>query len=265
MSQALKSPNKNTQPFIQLLEIIHRLRAPGGCPWDRKQTPESLKAYIVEDSYEVRDAIDNGQPDDICEELGDLLLQVLLQSEIAAEKGQFTIVDVIEGLSAKLVYRHPHVFGDTQVDGADEVLTNWEKLKKEEKGRKRLFDGLPRELPGLLRAARTGEKAARVGFDWPGPDEVRKKVMEELGELDEAIAADDQEARQSELGDLLFAVAQWARHLGVQPEESLRAGCRRFEDRFYKMEHVATGNGQEIKDLDLDAMEQIWQQVKEAE
>ncbi|MCP4195856.1 MAG: nucleoside triphosphate pyrophosphohydrolase [Proteobacteria bacterium] len=249
--------------FTELAEIIRRLRAPGGCPWDRKQTPKSLKSFIVEETYEVLDAIDNENPGEICEELGDLLLQIILQAEIGAEQGQFTIEDVVRGLSKKLIHRHPHVFGDTSVENADEVLVNWEQLKKEEKENRGLFDGLPRHLPSLQRASRMGEKATRVGFDWPDAKSVRDKVQEELDELDEAVSRDDPESINHELGDLLFAIAQWARHLGEQPEEVLAGGCKRFVRRFSRMEQIAADTEQPLNDLNLEELEQLWQQTKE--
>jgi MazG family protein len=248
--------------FTELADIIHRLRAPGGCPWDRKQTPKSLKSFIIEEAYEVLDAIDNENQSELCEELGDLLLQILLQAEIGAEQGQFTIEDVVRGISKKLIHRHPHVFGDTSVEDAAEVLVNWEQLKKEEKENRGLFDGLPSHLPALQRASRMGEKATRVGFDWPDSKSVRDKVQEELDELDEAVSQGHPKLINHELGDLLFAIAQWARHLGEQPEEALASGCKRFAQRFSKMEKTAADAGASLTDLDMEKMEQLWQQAK---
>jgi MazG family protein len=263
MNSDQKSPNDVAgRAFSELAEIIHRLRAPGGCPWDRKQTPKSLKSFIVEETYEVLDAIDNESPGDICEELGDLLLQILLQAEIGAEQDQFTIEDVVRGITKKLIHRHPHVFGDTSVKNADEVLVNWEQLKKEEKEGRGLFDGLPRHLPALQRASRMGEKAGRVGFDWPDTKSVRDKVQEELEELDEAVSLDDPKSINHELGDLLFAIAQWARHLGEQPEEALASGCKRFVQRFSQMEQIATDTEKSLNDLNLAELEQLWLQTK---
>jgi tetrapyrrole methylase family protein/MazG family protein len=263
MNSDTKSPkNAAGSAFTELAEIIHQLRAPGGCPWDRKQTPKSLKSFLVEETYEVLDAIDNENPEELCEELGDLLLQILLQSEIGAEKGQFTIEDVVRGISKKLIHRHPHVFGDTSVENADEVLVNWEQLKKEEKEGRGLFDGLPVHLPALQRAARMGEKAGRVGFDWPNTESVRDKVQEELDELDEAVSQGNAKQIKHELGDLLFAIAQWARHLDKQPEEALASGCKRFARRFSKMEKTAADAGTPLNDLDMEKMELLWQQAK---
>ena len=251
------------EAFANLTEIIAKLRAPDGCPWDREQTHESLKPFIVEESYEVIDAIDRGKPADLKEELGDLLLQIMLQSEISREEGEFDIADVVTGLSGKMVNRHPHVFGNTPVDGADEVLVNWEKIKKEEKKGSGLFDGLPLHLPGLLKAARMGEKAGRVGFDWPEAVSVRVKVREELEELDEAVASGDRAAMEHELGDLLFSVAQWGRHLGQFPEEAIQACCTRFANRFEGVEELVRDSGREIADCTLQELEDAWQEVKD--
>lgn len=257
-----ESPDTPADGFAELVEIIRRLRAPGGCPWDREQTPESLKPYVIEEAYEVVDAIDGGRADELCEELGDLLLQIVLQAQIAAERGRFDIGDVVRGLSAKMVGRHPHVFGDAKVDGAGDVLVNWERIKKREKADRGLFDGLPSHLPGLLKAARMGEKAGRVGFDWPDAAAVREKVAEELGELDEAAAGGEAAAVRHELGDLLFAVAQWGRHLGEAPEEAMRAACRRFAGRFEAMARDLGERGRDLEALDADELEAAWRRAK---
>jgi len=250
--------------FVDFVEVVRRLRAPGGCPWDREQTPTSLKPFIVEESYEVIDAIDSGDQAEICEELGDLLLQIALQSQISVEQGGFDIADVARGITAKLIHRHPHVFGDVEVDGSGEVLKNWEQLKKQEKEDRGLFDGLPSQMPVLQKAARIGEKAGRVGFDWPDAAAVREKVAEELTELDEAVARGDGEAMEHEIGDLLFAVAQWARHLGLAPEEALRGCCGRFQARFEQMTGLIDGEGRAIAELSADRLEEYWQRAKEA-
>ncbi|MBW2278478.1 MAG: nucleoside triphosphate pyrophosphohydrolase, partial [Deltaproteobacteria bacterium] len=252
------------QAFAEFVEVVRRLRAPGGCPWDREQTPATLKPFIVEESYEVIDAIDSGKSKDICEELGDLLLQIGLQSQLAAEQGEFDIADVARGITAKLIHRHPHVFGDVKVDGSGEVLKNWEQLKKQEKKDRGLFDGLPSQMPVLQKAARIGEKAGRVGFDWTDALAVRKKVAEELAELDEAVAHGDVAAMEHEIGDLLFAVAQWARHLGLAPEEALRACCGRFQNRFEQMTKLIDDDGHKIAELSVDQLESFWQRAKAA-
>jgi tetrapyrrole methylase family protein/MazG family protein len=248
--------------FAELVEIVRRLRAPGGCPWDREQSHDTLKPFLVEEAYELLDAIDRRRNEELREELGDVLLQIMLHAQIGAEEEAFDIADVVSGLSRKLVGRHPHVFGETAVSGAGEVLVNWEKIKKGEKAGRGLFDGLPASLPALQKAARMGEKAGRVGFDWPDAAGVRTKVAEELREVDEAVAAGDFDAVERELGDLLFAAAQWARHLGQQPEEALRKGCSRFASRFAEMEKTVRRDGRELSELDPDALEAAWQEVK---
>ncbi len=251
-----------TVAFRRLVDIVHRLRAPGGCPWDRKQTPESLKQYIIEEAYEVLDAIDSGDPDDIKEELGDLVLQVMLQAEIASEHKRFAIEHVLDAISDKLIHRHPHVFGKVNVNSADEVITNWEKIKQKEKKDRGLFDGLPKHLPALQMAGRIGEKAARVGFDWPDIEGVRAKIDEELQEADEAAASGSPEEITHEIGDILFSVAQWARHLGVQPEEALRACCDRFRGRFASVESDAKQQGVRLDEMGIDRLEALWQEAK---
>ncbi len=252
-----------SEAFSRIVEIVRRLRAPGGCPWDRKQTPKSLKQYIVEEAYEVLDAIDAESDGALCEELGDLLLQVLLQSDIAEEAGTFSIEEVMDGLSNKLIRRHPHVFGETAVKDADEVISNWEKIKQQEKKGRGLFDGLPVHLPALQTAGRMGEKAARVGFDWPDTASVREKVKEELAEADEAAASGDKAAVQAEIGDLLFATAQWARHLKIEPEEALRESCARFKMRYAAMEEAAVSAGTPIETLGLERLDALWRMAKE--
>lgn len=251
-----------TRALGELIEIVRRLRAPGGCPWDREQTAATLKPFIVEESYEVIDAIDSGNHGEICEELGDLLLQIALQAQIASEQGAFDIADVARGISAKLIHRHPHVFGDVEVSGSGEVLKNWEQLKQQEKEGRGLFDGLPSRLPALQRAARMGEKAGRVGFDWPNAPAVRDKVAEELGELDAAVGRGDRGAIDHELGDLLFAIAQWARHLGLAPEEALRACCSRFTGRFETMRRLIDQEGRRLSEMSPEQLETAWQRAK---
>jgi MazG family protein len=263
-SKKSEKSERIAEAFGELCEIVHRLRAPGGCPWDREQTPASLKPYIIEEAYEVLDAIDTGHAEPLCEELGDLLLQVVLQSEIADEAQSFDIADVSMAISRKLVSRHPHVFGDTEAKSAADVLTNWEKIKRgESAGSRGLFDGLPKGLPALQQAARMGEKAGRLGFDWPTVAGVREKVDEELREFEEAVVAGDRDAMTHELGDLLFSISQWARHLGLQPEESLRAGCDRFKQRFSHMQSLAAAQRENGLDgLSIDEMEVYWQRAK---
>ena len=211
------------------------------------------------------DAIDSGQPDHLREELGDLLLQIMLQSQIFHESGQFHVGDVVDGLSKKMIHRHPHVFGEVQVNGADEVVANWEKIKAGEKNRRGLFEGVPAALPALLKSFRMGQKASRVNFDWPDAVQVRAKVVEELAELDEAIAAGRAGDIEHELGDLLFAVAQWARHLHCDPEEALRRCCERFELRLSSVQERLHRMDRSMGDCSLEELEQLWQDVKRHE
>lgn len=251
--------------FSELIDVIDTLRSPDGCPWDRKQTYSSLKPYIVEETYEVLDAIESGDMSHLQEELGDVLLQIMLHSQIAFEDNSFHVGDVIRGLSRKMVERHPHVFASTQVRDADEVVTNWEKIKSEQKGERGLLDGVPSALPGLLKAYKMGQKAGRVGFDWPDLVSVREKVSEEITELDEAVSRDRKDEMTHELGDVLFAVAQWGRHLELDPEEAMRQCCDRFKTRFSFVQACAKNGNKEIGEYSIDELEQFWQQAKNNE
>lgn len=253
----------------RLVEIMRRLLAPGGCPWDQAQTPQSLRRYVLEEACEVIDAIDREDPRALCEELGDLLLQVVFQTEIARCGGHFGPDDVVDGICDKLERRHPHVFGNVKVDGPEQVHRNWERIKAEEKQGRRVLDGVPRSLPALARAQRLGEKAARVGFDWPDRSGVREKVDEELRELDEAIASDDPEAVREELGDALFALVNLARHVGVDAELALQDTSRKFARRFAAVEaQVQRRHGgfeQARETLDIETLESYWQAAKTRE
>jgi MazG family protein len=229
----------------RLVGVMRRLLGPGGCPWDQEQTYETLRKYVLEEACEVIDAIDSGNRVALREELGDLLLQVVFQAELGRREGSFAIDDVIEGIVAKLVYRHPHVFGDASghpekefASAADAaaVLRNWEKLKAREKGRRGLLAGVPRSLPALTRAQRIGEKVARVGFDWESAEGSRAKVNEELRELDAAVVAGGASAVEEELGDLLFALVNFSRHLNIDAEGALRRASDKFTRRFDHVE-----------------------------
>lgn len=247
-----------------LLEVIDRLRSPGGCPWDMKQTEQSMAPHLLEESYEAVEAIASGDATDACEELGDVLMNILMIARIAAESDRFDTAAVARAITDKLVRRHPHVFGDVEADDADTVLENWEKIKIAERRdrpteRKGVLSGLPVDLPALLKAARLGEKAARVGFDWPDARGAREKVDEELRELDQAIAEGDRDEIEAELGDLLFAVTNVARRHGVDPETALRHANHRFTERF---EYVETQLGDRLTDASLDEMESLWSTAK---
>jgi tetrapyrrole methylase family protein/MazG family protein len=249
--------------FQGLQETVAHLRSPEGCPWDREQTHESLRAGLLEEAYESVTAIDQGDLEGLREELGDLLLQVLLQTQIAAEAGTFKMPDVIQGIDAKLKYRHPHVWGETVVDDTRQVLQNWEELKHEEKQeRESVLDGVPAALPALQQANTYGQRVARVGFDWPDVAGVVAKVREEMDELR---AAETREHREAELGDLLFAVANWARWLGIDPESALRKANARFKRRFAHLEREARRRGADLDDLSIDELEAFWQAAKESE
>jgi tetrapyrrole methylase family protein/MazG family protein len=246
--------------FEGFQETVAHLRAPDGCPWDREQTHESLRGNLMEESYEALAAIDAGDIDALREELGDLLLQIVLQTQIATEEGGFRMADVIAGIDAKLKYRHPHVWGTAAVSSAGEVVARWECLKREEKGEHAsLLDGVPRALPALEQALSYGQRAARVGFDWPGPAEVVEKVREEMGELE---LAGTPEAVEAESGDLLFAVANWARHLGVDPETALRQANARFARRFRAVEELVRQRGLQLGEMSIVEMEALWQEIK---
>ncbi len=246
-----------------LVQIMNQLRGPGGCPWDAEQTMESLQPYLIEEAYECLEAMERGDRTSQCEELGDLLLQVVFQSRIAEEESAFTLDDVIDGICRKLIRRHPHVFGDQKGLDAAAVEKQWEQIKRTEKAgdNRSIVSGIPPAAPGLQRAARLGEKAARVGLDWIDAPSVRAKVDEELLELAEAQRCGDRAAIEEEFGDLLFTMAQWARHLKLEPEVVLRRATRKFTDRVSHMEHILAESGvawDDVQDLDI-----LWQQAKD--
>jgi len=227
--------------FPRLVELMQRLLEPDGCPWDREQSFATLRRYVLEEACEVVDSIDGGDRDELCAELGDLLLQVVFQAELGRAEGAFGPDDVVAAICDKLVRRHPHVFADVAVDGADEVLRNWERIKAAErtgkkKGKEGVLGGVPRSLPALTRAQRVGEKVARVGFDWPDARGSRGKVGEELSELDHALAAGDKDRIEAELGDVLFALVNLARHVDVDAEGALRRTIEKFSRRFDHVE-----------------------------
>lgn len=252
--------------FPELVAIMQRLLAPDGCPWDREQTFETLKGFLIEEAYEVLEAIDAGAPAEHCEELGDLLFQIVFQAELRAAEGHFGIEDVVAAVATKMRRRHPHVFGETKVKDSAEVLANWGKIKAAEhegKGKpRRTLDGVPKDLPALLRAQRIGEKAAAVGFDWPDAKGVRLKIDEELAEIEAAVKSGDPAAVEHEVGDLLLAVSRYAAKLGVAPEDALRSALRRFQDRFEAMEDAVAAEGRELKDCSLDTLDRHWNRIK---
>jgi MazG family protein len=263
-------PTPRASDAIQrLLGIMERLRGPDGCPWDREQTLRTLRPYVLEETYEVLEAIDGGDVREHCEELGDLLLQIVFQAQLRAEEGAFGFAEVADAISDKLVSRHPHVFGDAQVSDAEGVLKQWAALKREEKrargGGESVLEGVPREMPALARADRLTEKASRIGFDWPDAGGARAKVQEELRELDEATTLGDREAIEHELGDVLFALANLSRKLGVPPEEALRGTIARFVSRFAHVERELARRGVPHAGATLAEMDALWDDAKAIE
>lgn len=250
----------------RLLDVVQRLRGPDGCPWDKEQTLKTLKPFLVEETYEVIDAIDSEDSARHHEELGDLLLQVVLQAQLRAEEGAFTFDDVADRLATKLVRRHPHVFGDVRVEGTQDVLRNWERIKAQEKSdgqsRRSLLEGIPRHLPALQKAQRVQARAARVGFDWDDIADVIAKVDEELAETKDAIAQGNAAEVEEEIGDLLFAVVNLCRFVDVQSEDALRATVGKFTNRFAQVEQRLHAQGKELRDCTLAEMDTVWEAVK---
>jgi tetrapyrrole methylase family protein/MazG family protein len=250
--------------FSSLVEIMSRLRGEGGCEWDRAQTHATLRQYLLEEAHEVVDAISRKNMALLCEELGDLLLQILFHAQIASEKGEFTITDVIESISEKMVRRHPHVFSDASAATPEAVSLQWEQIKKtmENRNHASLVGGVPRSFPSLLRAAKITKKAARAGFDWENTGQVLKKVGEEMEELKEAISGGDPEKMEHELGDVLFALVNLARFLNIHPEVAMVAANERFERRFEAMEKIAEQSGCSINQADLITLDRLWEKAK---
>ncbi len=252
----------------RLLDVVKTLRAPDGCPWDREQTIESLRSNLIEETYEVVDAMDSGDRGDLCEELGDLLLQVVFQAQICSEEGSFTFDDVARGIADKLVRRHPHVFGDVQADTTDEVLRNWEKIKKTEKGGdtpRSLVDGIPRHLPALSKAHLVQKRVAKVGFEWDEVSGVVAKLEEELAEVKEAMAQKDAAAIREELGDLMFSTVNLTRYLGHNSEEVLNENISKFMRRFQGLETRLHAENRELDACSISELEAVWQDVKKEE
>jgi tetrapyrrole methylase family protein/MazG family protein len=254
------------EEFRALVGVIAALRAPTGCPWDREQDHKSLRKYLIEESYEVVDAIDHGSPAKLEEELGDLLLQILLHSEIASEEGQYDIADVCEHIRKKLIRRHPHVFGEVEVSGVNDVLHNWEEIKSREPGREEItsaIGGVPKSLPALMRAAEISKRAARTGFEWPDMQGVLDKLHEETEELKQAILSNDQKKVKSEIGDVLFTIVNISRWSKIDPEEALREMLERFQSRFTAIEEYAKATERSINDLTIEEMDEIWNKAKQ--
>ena len=275
--------------FRQLCDVVAKLRSPEGCPWDRQQTLETIKPYTLEETYELLEAIDSGDDDAITEELGDLLLQVVLDAQIGADEGRFSLIEVVERLTEKLIHRHPHVFGDVEARTAAEVTHHWDHMKQHEKQRASVLDGIPAELPALARTARVTAKAARVGYDFPNREMLFDKLREEVDELanelfadgkipempatvdavptpDEPVDNPERQARiECEIGDILFVIANIARRWKVNPEEALRKSSRKFERRFAYIEQKLAEQGRDIRQTSLRDMEDLYQQCKREE
>ncbi|WP_286974701.1 nucleoside triphosphate pyrophosphohydrolase [Acetomicrobium sp. UBA5826] len=257
--------------FEELVEIMKKLRAPGGCPWDKKQTLETLKEYVIEESYELIDAIDSRDVKNICEECGDLLLQIVFIAQIAAENDWFDVHAIIESLCDKLKRRHPHVFGDLKVRDSEEVRRNWDMIKLQERESKKeepsRLTGIPRSMPALLRAYAIQERAAKVGFDWEkgNLDPIWAKIDEEICELRKALDEGDAGEVKEEIGDLLFAVVNLSRHIGVNPEEALQVANEKFSARFRFIEESVEGKGGSFDEYSLDELETLWQSAKKAQ
>jgi MazG family protein len=259
------------EKFSKLVEIMARLRGPGGCPWDRKQTFDTIKAYLLEETYEVLDAIDRRDWAGLEEELGDLLLQPVFLAEMAAEDGKFGIADSLDAINEKLVRRHPHIFGDALAETAEDVKKRWDEIKQQEKAAQgaapaaSVLDGVPKNLPALMEAEKIGQKAASVGFEWPDISGVLEKLQEEAAELTAARDSQDQAHVEHELGDLLFTVVNLARFLKVDPEQALRKTSGRFRRRFGYLEREVAAAGGALAETPLEKMEELWQAAKRLE
>ena len=253
------------EAFAELVRIMERLRGPGGCPWDREQTRASIKPYLIEEAYEVAEAIEDNDIDELRAELGDLLLQIVFHSEMAREEGLFTVEDVIRGITDKMIRRHPHVFGDTEVSGSADVLRNWARIKADERRDREdrsTVAGVPRAMPALLRAHRLSEKASRVGFDWEQASDVLEKVEEELSELRAAVELGERAEVEAELGDVLFALTSLGRHLDIQAEDALQRASDRFIRRFRYIEARLAERQQHVHDASVDEMNLLWEEAK---
>ena len=251
--------NKVAAAFLRLVKIMDELREQ--CPWDRKQTIETLRPLTIEETYELADSITDGDYKGIKEEIGDVMLHMLFYAKIGTEQGQFTLEEALNGISDKLVHRHPHIYGDVKVQDEEEVKQNWEKLKLKE-GKKSVLQGVPISLPAVVKATRLQEKAKQVGFEWDHREQVWDKVQEEMGELQEAIAEKGQAEIEEEFGDLLFSLVNYARFLQIDAENALERTNRKFINRFTRMEQLATQDGKSLADMSLAEMDALWNNIK---
>jgi MazG family protein len=254
---------ENLDGVARLQKIVSRLRAPDGCPWDREQTHSSLRPLLVEECHEVIDAIERADDANLREELGDLLLHVVMHAQLADERGAFTLEEIAATICEKMIRRHPHVFGDKLAADSEAVLKQWEQIKREEKGNDAgLLDGVARSLPALLRSQTLQKKAARVGFDWPDVEPVYNKLAEEIGEVREAFDQNDPAAVEAEIGDLLFSAVNLARKLGVDAETALAGANKRFSSRFRHIEQTLRAEGHEVEGTSLEELDRLWEQAK---
>ncbi len=255
--------------FEALVAMMDRLRGPRGCPWDRRQTYETLRGYLLEECHEVLEALDRKDWAALREELGDLLFQIVFLARLAKEDGHFAAADVVRGVEEKMRRRHPHVFGGARADTPEQVLEHWERIKQREKPERSrpgsVLDGIPATLPAMLKAQRLGEKAARVGFDWKRDEDLMGKIAEELGELRLAVARREREHAAEELGDVLFALVMLARRLGIDPEAALEHANRKFRDRFTRMEAALRAEGRDPAQADLEELDRLWEAEKARE
>ena len=250
--------------FQELLNIMQKLRGDKGCPWDKEQTRESLKPFILEEAYELIEAIESGDPEKMKEELGDLLFQIVFQCQVAKERKEFEISDVIEKITKKMITRHPHVFGEAEYRTSAEVIVQWEEQKKlEGKRRESILEGVPEALPSLLRAHRLQNRAASVGFDWDKVEDALKKLDEELKEFKKALETKEKNEIGEELGDILFMLVNVSRFIGVNPEDALRKTIAKFISRFRYIEMKAADNGRKLSDMTLSEMDKLWEEAKD--
>ncbi len=255
---------RTTDSFIELVKLIQTLRGPDGCPWDRRQTPDDVKSYLVEELYEVLEAIDRGKKELLQEEVGDLLFMILFLTNLYEEKNTFTLREALDGIIRKMIHRHPHVFGTTGAATVDEIKQNWQALKEKEgkPPKKSLLDGIPAHLPSLYQAFRLTLKAAKVGFDWENPEQVFAKVREEIEELGKEIREGDRNKREQEIGDLLFSIVNLSRHLGIEPEQALRTCNDKFMKRFAFIEQALQKQGKSTREATLQEMDALWEEAK---
>jgi MazG family protein len=266
MERKMSKNDLNTlgQKFENLVQIMARLRGENGCPWDLEQTHESLRQYLLEEAFEVLESIDLGNWDELKHELGDLLLQIVFHAQIAAEEGEFEISEVINSITDKLIRRHPHVFGEVEINTADEQSIHWEKLKKQE-GKSSVIDGVPKALSALLRAQRIQQKASMAGFDWPTAEPVWDKIQEEIEELKTAYGEKNQKNVEEEFGDLLFSLVNVSRFIGINPEDALRKTTEKFINRFRKLEQEFEATHKELSEASLEELDAVWEKVKSEE